>query len=329
MTLKQFFQLAGGLLISLLFYATGLHPVVKWPLIILFGLGGAALAFLPFEERPLSQWIVSFFKSVYSPTEYYWQPTEADRSFFQPESQATQAAEETKSEEKKEGQGVVFEGGTKPTQHSFASRLDEIEHNILSRVGGVFAGFSAAAKPSPQTPPPVQQTPPPQQEEKREVAVVESTPTPIATQGFRPQIVVEEKQKEVEAPKTLYQESKVAPAVQTSQPAQGQAVAAQFSSDAAPPSPPIAPNTITGQVLDNNGKIVEGAILEVKDAAGRPVRALKSNKLGHFMIVTSLPDGNYDLVTEKEGLEFDSISFEAKGDMIPSIAIRAKNAITN
>ena len=36
MTLKQFFQLAGGALVSLLFYASPLHPLIKWPFIIFF-----------------------------------------------------------------------------------------------------------------------------------------------------------------------------------------------------------------------------------------------------------------------------------------------------
>jgi len=73
MTLKQFFQVGGGALVSLLIYATGIHPIIKWPLILFSFSLGAALAFLPFEERPLSQWLLSFFRSVYSPTIYFWE----------------------------------------------------------------------------------------------------------------------------------------------------------------------------------------------------------------------------------------------------------------
>ena len=35
MTLKQFFQVAGGALVGLLFYSTGLHGLIKWPLILI------------------------------------------------------------------------------------------------------------------------------------------------------------------------------------------------------------------------------------------------------------------------------------------------------
>jgi hypothetical protein len=54
-------------------------------------------------------------------------------------------------------------------------------------------------------------------------------------------------------------------------------------------------------VVGPEGEIVESAILEIRDLAGRPARALRSNKVGHFMIVTALPNGQYDIITEKEG----------------------------
>ena len=62
--------------------------------------------------------------------------------------------------------------------------------------------------------------------------------------------------------------------------------------------------------------------MEIKDANGRPVRALKSNKAGHFIIVTPLANGKYEISTEKDGFTFEPISFETKGEIIPAIAIR-------
>ena len=79
--------------------------------------------------------------------------------------------------------------------------------------------------------------------------------------------------------------------------------------------------------MDKDGKIIEGAILEIKDEAQRPVRALKSNKAGHFMIVTPLLNGRYEIEIDKEGYEFSPLSFEAKGEIIPAIAIQAKNSL--
>jgi len=98
---------------------------------------------------------------------------------------------------------------------------------------------------------------------------------------------------------------------------------AQFSKDAAPPFPPSLPNVIVGQVMDRDGKIVEGAILEIKDSQGHPVRALRSNRLGHFMTVTPLPNGNYEIVTDKEGMQFNSCKLTLKGEIVPPFEIRA------
>lgn len=72
MTLKQFGELAGGAVLAYIFYASGLHPILKWPLVFTFGLLGFALAFLPIEERPLDIWLANFFRAIYQPTLYLW-----------------------------------------------------------------------------------------------------------------------------------------------------------------------------------------------------------------------------------------------------------------
>src|SRR4030042_1225030 len=53
MTLKQFFQLAGGIVVGLIFYSSPLLPIIKWPFTIGSALLGVLLAFVPLEERPL------------------------------------------------------------------------------------------------------------------------------------------------------------------------------------------------------------------------------------------------------------------------------------
>ena len=78
--------------------------------------------------------------------------------------------------------------------------------------------------------------------------------------------------------------------------------------------------------MDSASKIVDGAILEIKDSMGRPVRALKTNKAGHFLIVTPLTNGEYTINIEKESLEFESLKIKAEGAIIPPIAIKSKNA---
>ena len=101
------------------------------------------------------------------------------------------------------------------------------------------------------------------------------------------------------------------------------AVAAKFSNIAIPAAPSM-PNLLSGFAHDPQGKIVEAAILEIRDAAGNPVRAFKTNKLGQFRSATPLPNGLYEIETEKEGYRFDIIKVELKGEIVPPIEIISK-----
>jgi hypothetical protein len=296
MTLKQFFQVAGGALISIIIYSSGLPFYVKWPLIVFFFLFGVALAFLPIQDRPLSVWLVAFFKSIYSPTLYVWNKDARKKDYFQPENTPTalpplpQAPPETS--------------------------LPIPEPSVLN-------------KPIAQTPQP-QPVQTPVQKQSVDVpatpaAKPATAPAPIPVpQATTPTVTPEstQEEREVEAKDTqVSTASYLSPSV-GQQLAEGQQ--AQFSPDSAPPSPPSTANVIVGQVVGPNGEIVENAILEIKDSEGRSVRALRSNKVGHFMIVTPLVDGKYEIETEKDGYAFEPLLIEAKGDIIPPIAVQAK-----
>lgn len=306
MTLKQFFQLAGGFLVALAIYSTNIYGFIKWPLMFFVVLVGIAFAFLPFKERPLSAWIVSFFKAIYSPTEFAWKRYDTIPQYFQDEALDAQTTSKPKSAKDIESVEQA---------QSFMTSLEEAEKALLGRFALLFKGIPL----SPQGQ--VQQKPektrpfiPPQQEVKIEQ---------VAT----PKVVVEQKPVLKEEVETKDFTRKVSPTLSPTQ--QAEAQKAEFSIEAAPPIPPETPNTIVGQVMSPQGAIVEGAILEVKDDQGRPVRALKTNKLGHFIVVTPLQKGTYQIETEKEGLVFDNITFDAMGDIIPPIAIRAKETVSN
>lgn len=101
-------------------------------------------------------------------------------------------------------------------------------------------------------------------------------------------------------------------------------VEAKFAPNIAMPMKPTTPNLLTGFVHDPQGKIIEGAILEIRDSGGIPVRAFKTNKLGQFQSATPLPSGNYEIETEKEGYKFDIIKIELKGEILSPIEIISK-----
>lgn len=333
MTLKQFFQVAGGALVGLLFYASPLHPLIKWPLIIFFCLLGAALAFLPFEERPLEKWIIAFFRSVYSPTIFSWKQNQTSK-YFQDESIQTPA------------HNFISPGGeaalntylaSSETPNTFFSKLETSEKSFLNKMGDLFTFTSGSPnKGSVQL----------NQQGSTTIATQQTQPVQSSTQTPVPNFVVPQSTPTVQIPQTppvkveptntprfIVEESTPDAAQQIKEETisptnpvkpEGERIQAIFSPDAAPPSPPTIPNTVSGQVMDSNGKIVTGAILEIRDISGRPVRALRSNMLGHFLIVTPLVNGTYEIVTEKDGLTFDVTKFDVSGGILDPIAIRAK-----
>ncbi len=84
------------------------------------------------------------------------------------------------------------------------------------------------------------------------------------------------------------------------------------------------PNTPNGIVYNSNGELVQGALISVFDTSGKPVRAFKTNGLGQFISVTPLANGKYTIQTDFDGLNFDTIAFEAKGQLLDPFAITAK-----
>lgn len=76
MTLKQFLQLAVGVVIAIGFWNAPLPFFFKYPLAILSACLGIGMAFVPIEGRPLDQWLIAFVKSIYSPTIYVWQKSD-------------------------------------------------------------------------------------------------------------------------------------------------------------------------------------------------------------------------------------------------------------
>jgi len=77
-------------------------------------------------------------------------------------------------------------------------------------------------------------------------------------------------------------------------------------------------------VIDQNQKIIEGAIIEIEDEEGDTVRAMRTNKLGQFRTVSPLRKGQYQISLEKEGYHFDIMKINVKGEIIPPIEIQAR-----
>jgi len=266
MTLKQFAQLAAGGILAIAAYALPLPSLIKWTLVIFIAFLGFAFAFLPINERPLSTWLMAFFKALFSPTEFIWK-----KKYKKPD--VLESLPQVRG-------NINQYPASLPYAEEEKSPLDKKEEKFLSKVDRLFQSI-----PQPQVIP----TPAPK---------VQPTPIPRP----EPKIVLPQEPKRAKKP----------------------TVEAKINKELSIPEMPTRPNLIVGMVLDPNDKIVEGAILEIRDTQGTPVRALKTNKVGQFLIATPLPDGQYEIEVEKEGLSFDIINLEAKGKIIQPIEIKAK-----
>jgi len=97
----------------------------------------------------------------------------------------------------------------------------------------------------------------------------------------------------------------------------------EFEETPMPATPTIA-NVINGLVLDDKGKIIEGAIVEIQDIEANPIRAMRTNRLGQFQTATPLSNGTYLIIAEREPFQFDIIKIEARGEVIAPIKVKAK-----
>src|SRR3989344_2659950 len=77
MTVKQFAYLAAGCVLAVIAYYTPVTAlwavVIKYMLVPVFGLTGAAFAFLPYEGRPLDTIVSHFFMALFKPNQYIYQ----------------------------------------------------------------------------------------------------------------------------------------------------------------------------------------------------------------------------------------------------------------
>lgn len=89
------------------------------------------------------------------------------------------------------------------------------------------------------------------------------------------------------------------------------------------PIAPDSPNIVSGIVKDPRENPLPNILVEVKDQDGNPVRAFKTNGVGQFASATALSNGVYTIEFEdpKEENRFDSIQFEANGNIILPIEV--------
>jgi hypothetical protein len=345
MTLKQFLELCVGVALAIFFYYTNLFSALKWLFILSSVFFGFALAFLPIEERPLDQWFFAFVRAIYSPTQYIWRKSLTPPAYLAyaathaPVKVDDQELARQAIERKRAGLSSFLQ--TLPG-HPSTAQLEAGESSRLHSIQSLFG-----TTPSPPTPNPALSgqapiarlnidttpAPPPPNSAAPTHASHGSTKTyhPVTVVELKTPTIIKEEKVQTTIPQP---NSQTAPEAAPQPSSNTLAVAkklspqsvAATSSDALPiPLTPTAPNTVVGMVIDPQEKLVENAIIEIRDSVGIPVRATKSNRLGQFFSTTPLKNGTYEIEIEKPGLTFDIIKLDLTGQIIQPLKIQAKS----
>lgn len=291
MTVKQFIKMGAGLLAAAFVYISGMPFLLKFLLITAFSAFGFALAFIPVNDRPLDKWIISFFKSIYSPTIYIW---------------------------KKTAVGLDMRSVMSQVYHAPITRKVSIDDKQP-----IIKEYMASL--------PINEDEP----EKRKT---------LSEKEFREQF------EKVQLPKNDIQEEKqvddqipVAPETKTEDSLSMDQLVGLWDDDslgskrakeaefleAKMPATPTTPNLVSGLVIDEDDNEIEGAIVEIQDIAGNPVRAMRTNGLGQFQTATPLSPGDYLIVVEKEPYRFDIIKLAIEDKIVLPLKIKAQRSLAN
>lgn len=349
MTLKQFLELAGGLALAWVVWKLGLPDVVKIPLAAITALLGFGLAFLPIEDRPLDQWLLSFVHAIYRPTIFFWKKAVGeDILHFTPR---TPDKKEILASAMKNPTGKLQtllqvyqqqlpEGPPDPLEMPWVSRQktihDMFETVVVPKKLRQETTFPKKIDQGPERPA-MNATIHPLNPPENPTAVLRGEITlPLRVVKIPPEVSISARPDVSQPP--MSRTSASFPPVVSAVPPQASPTSktkpVRTQSDMSTTTPtaasvilppaPTYPNMLSGIIFGKNGLVIENAIIEIRDSNNLPIRVVKTNQLGQFMVMTPLPNGTYELDIEKEGESFDILRIDANGNVMAPIEIRAK-----
>ncbi len=317
MTLKQFLFLCGGVGSAWFFYSLPLPSLFSWVAIGLSLIVGISFAFVPYQERPLDQWLFAFIKSIYHPTQFIWKKSPQTPEFLRP-SMVVKTPPPPPTTAPQKTQPLTAYLSSLPPE----SPPQDLEYRQkLTQIDQLFRSLPISAN-TPNT----EIVTPPKKNVRVEVRKLKTSP-PHYSKTDTITSVSPSHTPSPSVPSSSPPAPSVIPTLSTPNPPPHASVTATTNINLPFPQTPTIPNIIVGMTLDGNRNILEGTIIEIRDSKNHPVRALKSNKLGQFYIATPLPNGQYQITAEKPAFDFDTININLSGTIIPPLEIRAKAAL--
>lgn len=307
MTLKQFLELALGLLLAYLFFASNLLFIFKWPLVLLSVFFGVALAFFPIEDRPLDQWIINFVKAIYRPTRFIWKKSDKVPKIF---SFVAHPFAPT---------NTITKTIKAPSPHQALPQNDPLsldEESKVTSLNSLFSQLPATTLNNGKTE--IREN---DEIEKPSITVRKlNMPDKTTTPPIKPVVPANSPQL---TPQTPIPENLVfARPVATPKPTSITTIPLKPINL---PVAPKTPNLIVGVATTKDGKLLEGAIVQVLDATGTPARAMKTNVLGQFATSTPLSPGTYTIEVDSDGHSFSPQQLIVQNKLIPPFEIRASS----
>lgn len=360
MTIRQFAYLAAGAILGWITFILPIFIFIKLPFVIIFVGLGVATAFVPIEGRPFDIMVINYFKALFSSTQYVYQKIGGNMGFPQLKKQAVQtlglqqaypdgtrklkdflksipqkpknkldekeffflnslsslsSAEPDQQLEKRqvqqetvletEGEKENLPAGTqsqednlKTEAETLKKQLEEAKLAQTSRIGS--SQYEAAHS---------------------KVLELEKLMQEVQSQKkiLEDQIIELRKKLEMKN-QNVFTPSVAQPKIQTQTvkkvpKALGKSLGLPLVAD--------FPNLIAGIIKDPRDNPLPNILVEVKDQAGNPVRAFKTNVLGQFISATPLANGVYTISFEdpKKENKFDTIELIVTGEILMPIEV--------
>lgn len=345
MTLKQFAEVAAGVIVAVILYNTNLIGPIKWTLIVLSAASGALIAFVPIEERPLDHWITTFFSRIYNPTKFYWRKeteipfafthqrrektaeeeafeidlTPARRARIKEYMESVRSSQETDSWETEESAKLadILSQYESVEVKNISSTPLKIKPQLTTRIRSLSKASPQIDNALPDKHPEkvVFQSPP--VEEAILTPASEAPPESIIESASLPVTDVEP----VVATVPVSQQNILTSAPLTDVSSQLQPT----NSNAKLPFPeqPSRPNVLSGMVLTQDNKLIDQVTIRLKNAQGQVLHAFRTNLLGQFTASTAFPNGTYIISAEKPPFTFTEQTITLNGSIVVPLEIRA------
>ncbi len=362
MTIRQFAYLAAGVILGWIIFILPIFILIKLPFAALFIGFGIAAAFVPIAGRPFDLMVTNYFKAIFSPTQFVYQKIGGHMWFpeFNKQSMQTVGSQQISSDSTQRLKDFLKSLPQKPknkldekesfflnslsslstggqiSQNQQPTTYQELGKAQLQQTTGLKTGDEKEnQEDNLETEAEVLK----KQLEEARLAETSRMGSAQYEEAHAKVLELERLLQEVQSQKQILENqiidlkkklemknqnvfvpSIAQPKVQTQT---VRKVPRELGKSLGLPLIADFPNLIAGIIKDPRDNPLPNILVEVKDKAGNPVRAFKTNVLGQFISATPLTNGVYTISFEDPKTEnkFDTIELKVIGEILMPIEV--------